>query len=46
MEAHNNNIFCQIQEDEMTIQAEDVVCGNPKESEWDRAYYDLLIKDD
>ena len=30
----------------MTIQAENVVCGNPKEGERDRAYYDLLIKDD
>ena len=46
VKAHNNNIFCQIQEDKVTIQAEDVLCGNPKEGERDRAYYDLLIKDD
>ena len=46
MKAHNNNIFHQIQEDKVTIQAEDVVCGNPKEGEQDRAHYDLLIKDD
>ena len=46
VKAHNNNIFHQIQEDKVTIQAEDVVCGNPKEGERDRAYYNLLIKDD
>ena len=46
MKTHNNNIFCQIQEDKVTIQAEDVVCGNSKEAGWDRAYYDLLIKED
>ena len=46
VKAHNNNIFHQIQEDKVTIQAEDVVCGKPKEGEWDRAYYDLLIKEE
>ena len=46
VKAHSNNIFCQIQEDKVTIQAEDVVCGNPKEGERDRAYYNMLIKDD
>ena len=46
MKAHNDNIFCEIQEDKVTIQAEDNVCGSPKEGEQVRAYYDLLIKDD
>ena len=43
---HVITIFHQIQEDEVARQAEDVVCGNPKEGEQDRAYYNLLIKDD
>ena len=46
VKAQNDNIFCEIQEDKVTIQAEDAVYGNPKEDEWDRAYYHLLIKDD
>ena len=45
MKAHNDNIFHKIQ-DKVTMQAEDVVCRNPKEGEQDRAYYNLLIKDD
>ena len=34
-----------MQEDKVTIQAEDVVCGNPNEGERDMAYYRLMIKD-
>ena len=42
---HNRNIFCEMQEYKVTIQAEDAVCGNPKEGEQDMAYYHLMIKD-
>ena len=45
VEQHNRNIFHQMQEDKVTIQAEDVVCGNPNEGEWDMAYYHLMIRD-
>ena len=34
-----------MQEYKVTIQAEDAVCGNPEEGEWDMAYYHLMIKD-
>ena len=34
-----------MEEYKVTIQAEDAVCGNPKEGEWDMAYYHLMIKD-
>ena len=36
VEQHNRNIFHQMQEDKVTIQAEDAVCGNPNEGEWIR----------
>ena len=42
---HNRNIFCQMQEYKVTIQAEDTVCESPEEGEWDMAYYHLMIKD-
>ena len=45
MEQHNRNIFHQMHEDKVTIQAEDVVSGNPNEGEWDMAYYRLMIRD-
>ena len=34
-----------MQEDKVTIQAEDAVCGNPDEGQWDMAYCHLMIKD-
>ena len=46
VEQHNRNIFHQMQEDKLTIQAEDAVCGNPNEGEWDMAYYRLMIRDE
>ena len=46
VEQHNRNIFHQMQEDKVTIQAEDTVCGNPNEGEWDMAYYRLMIRDE
>ena len=33
-----------MQEDKVTIQAEDAVFGNPDEGEWDMAYYRLMIR--
>ena len=45
MKQHNRNIFHQMQEDKVTIQAEDAVCGNPDKGEWDMANYHLMIKD-
>ena len=35
-----------MQEDKVTIQAEDGVCGNPNEGQWDMAYYCLMIRDE
>ena len=35
-----------MQEDKVTIQAEDAVCGNPEEGERDMAYYCLMIRDE
>ena len=43
---HNRIIFYQIQEDQLTIQAEDAVCGNPNEGQWNMAYYHLMIRDE
>ena len=46
VEQHNRNIFHQMQEDKVTIQAEDAVCGNPNKGEWDMASYHLMIRDE
>ena len=46
VEQHNRNIFHQMQEDKVTIQAEDSVCGDPNEGERDMAYYHLMIRDE
>ena len=35
-----------MQQDKVTIQAEDAVCGNPEEGEQDMAYYCLMIRDE
>ena len=43
---HNRNIFHQMQEDKVTIQAEDAVCANPNEGQQDMAYYHLMIRDE
>ena len=43
---HNRNIFHQMQEDKVTIQVEDAVCGNPEEGKWDMAYYRLMMRDE
>ena len=43
---HNRNIFHQMQEDKVTIQAEDAECGNPNEGQWNMAYYHLMIRDE
>ena len=42
--AHNQNVFHQIHEYRVTIEAQDAVCGNPSEEEQRIAYYDLLTK--
>ena len=46
VEQHNRNIFHQMQGDKVTIQAENAVCGNPNEGEWDMAYYRLMMRDE